>query len=224
MGVTPGHPRDNQQHEHDRITMHGILHEVFHFFTHLDKGFPYTLKSLISAPGRMQHDYVEGKRDHHQKPFSMFFVCATISALAYYWVNTAIVKYYDAGDAGEVSFFHQYMVFTLLGLIPILALLTWLFFLKSGYNYAEVLVQQLYTFSFLILMLAAIQTLKFLWPHMETRWVELPLILIYCMQTNIHFFMKEQKVAVIFKTILAASLGFSFATFVQDSLIKLLGH
>jgi hypothetical protein len=29
-----------------RITTSGILHDVFHFFTHLDKGFGFTLKQL----------------------------------------------------------------------------------------------------------------------------------------------------------------------------------
>jgi hypothetical protein len=37
-----------------RITLKGLLHDVFHFFTHLDKGFAFTLKSLFKRPGTMQ--------------------------------------------------------------------------------------------------------------------------------------------------------------------------
>jgi hypothetical protein len=33
--------------------------EVFHFFTHLDRGFPYTLKKLIVSPGTVQRDYIK---------------------------------------------------------------------------------------------------------------------------------------------------------------------
>ena len=39
-----------------RITIPGIFHDVFHFFTHLDKGFAFTLKQLIVAPGKVQRD------------------------------------------------------------------------------------------------------------------------------------------------------------------------
>ncbi len=55
-----------------RLTTKGMIHDVFHFFTHLDKGLPYTVRTLITAPGKMQREYVEGTRNKHQKPFSMF--------------------------------------------------------------------------------------------------------------------------------------------------------
>ena len=55
-----------------RISMGGLLHDIFHLFTHLDKGFGYTVKMLIKAPGHMQRQYIEGERAKHQKPFSMF--------------------------------------------------------------------------------------------------------------------------------------------------------
>ncbi len=64
-----------------RLSLQELLHEAFHFFTHLEHGFLYTLKKLITVPGKMQKLYVEGNRAKHQKPFSMFFISATISAL-----------------------------------------------------------------------------------------------------------------------------------------------
>ncbi len=68
-----------------RISIKELLPELFRFFTHIEKGFFYTLKQLIVAPGRMQLTYIEGKRNIHQKPFSMFLMCATITALFRYW-------------------------------------------------------------------------------------------------------------------------------------------
>jgi hypothetical protein len=35
-----------------RITLKGLLHDVFHFFTHLEKGFGYTAKQLAIAPAK----------------------------------------------------------------------------------------------------------------------------------------------------------------------------
>jgi hypothetical protein len=58
---------------------------------------------------------------------------------------------------------------------------------KAGYNYAEVLIQFLYTFSCLLTIVAMVQLLKFIWPHLQTRYVELPLVLIYTVITSVHF-------------------------------------
>jgi hypothetical protein len=60
-----------------RITFSSIRHEVFHFFTHMDKGILFTLKKLITSPGAMQRDYIHGDRFKRQKPFSTFFIGAT---------------------------------------------------------------------------------------------------------------------------------------------------
>jgi hypothetical protein len=37
-----------------RITLLYLLHEVFHLFTHVEKGFLYTLRELLLRPGHMQ--------------------------------------------------------------------------------------------------------------------------------------------------------------------------
>src|ERR1700754_2075948 len=76
-----------QPHAVKRITIHTVLHEVAHLFTHLDSGFLYTLKALAINPGHMQRAYLEGHRSRHQKPFSMFFVCATIAGIGIFWMT-----------------------------------------------------------------------------------------------------------------------------------------
>src|SRR5687768_13384097 len=96
--------------EQKRISLSGLLHDVFHVFTHLDKGFGYTLKMLIVAPGKMQKTYIEGDRARHQKPFSMFLICATLAALSRYWIYRQVLKDYEAGNTSEVYFFDEYMV------------------------------------------------------------------------------------------------------------------
>src|SRR6476469_1749570 len=103
-----------------RITAREMLHDVFHFFTHLDKGFGFTLKSLITQPGTMQRTFVDGDRARHQKPFSMFFICATILAVSRYWLNQTLVHYYHVGLTQEANFFHQYMVMVQIVMMPVL--------------------------------------------------------------------------------------------------------
>ncbi len=205
-----------------RLTISNIVHEVFHFFTHLDRGFPYTLKRLIIAPGQMQKEYVEGNRGRHQKPFSMFFLCATFAALVYYWINLTLMKYYNAGNPDEASFFHQYMVILQIVMLPVYTLLTYLFFYNSKYYYAEILILILYSLSLVMLFTASVHLLKFIWPHLQTRYVELPPIIIYTIITNKNFFNDVSKSTVIIKTIFVTILCFLLAGVIQDWLIDFL--
>ncbi len=204
-----------------RLTLKGIIHEATHFFTHLDSGFPYTLKRLVVAPGKMQRSYIDGDRSKYQKPFSMFFLCATFAALALYWINSSVVKYFNAGEAQEAAFFHQYWVIMQVCMLPLHALLAFLFFGSARFNYAEAMVLQLYQFSFLFLLLTAIHLLKFIFPHIETRYIELPLIIAYCILTNLNFFKEGSKSMIILKTIFNIGLSFFLSSFVQDLLVKI---
>ena len=171
-----------------RISLKELLRELFHFFTHIEKGFFYTLKQLIVAPGHMQLTYIEGKRIIHQKPFSMFLLCATITALFRYWIFYAVTKYYHADIISEAKFFHEYLVITYINLIPIYALITYLLFYRSGYNYAEVGVMMLYTISICFLLAGFISLIKFIYPHLDTAYVEFPVFIFYFTVTFLRFF------------------------------------
>jgi hypothetical protein len=202
-----------------KITFSYLVHEVVHFFTHLDKGIGYTLKRLIATPGAMQRQFLAGDRIRYQKPFSMFFICATVVALVLYWINLTIVKYYHAGDSGEVLFFNKYMVLLLLAMVPVSTLITYVLFFRSGYGFAEIGVMQLYTISVFLLIVMFIQLLKFIWPHMETRFIELPLIVLYNLFTFIHFFRHQNKWIVGIKSVLAAALFFLAIAYLQDTIV-----
>lgn len=202
-----------------RITVSGLLHEVFHFFTHLDKGFGYTLKQLIKRPGHMQREYLEGQRNGHQKPFSFFFIAATVMGLSLYWINILLEYVYEAGNLAEGAFFHQYMVLLMVLSMPYFALIKYLFFYNSGYNFAETGVLILYMMSVLFLIVIIANMFKFFWPGMETRYIEVPSVLIYSIVTNIHFYNQQAKWKVVIKTILAASLWFYTIARTQDLIV-----
>lgn len=202
-----------------RITTGSIVHEMFHFFSHLDKGILYTLKMLMISPGKMQKEYIDGYRAKHQKPFSMFFLCATISTLIYYWVNLILLKHFNAGNADEASFFHQYYVILQIIMLPLYTLFTYLFFFKSRYNFAETFVLLLYSLSIVLLMSSSLQLLKFILPELETRFIELPLIVTYNLLTNFKFYAQDPRWLIILKTILLSALCFLIAGLVQDYLI-----
>jgi len=203
-----------------RISLSNLFHEVIHFFTHLDKGIGHTLSQLFLRPGHMQREYIDGRRKDHQKPFSFFFLSATVTGLSLYWINILLKDFYGAGNMKESAFFHQYMIFLLVLSLPYFTLVTWLFFYKAGYNLAEIGVLLLYTMSIFFLMVIFSNCTKFLFPSFQTRNIELPLILGYAVITNINFFQKEARWKVIVKSLLAAYIFFKTVTFIQDWIVE----
>jgi hypothetical protein len=208
-----------------RITLRGMVHEIFRFFTHFDKGFGYTLKQLIVAPGHMQRTYIEGMRGIHQKPFSMFFICATISALARYWLLTAFFNYYHVdhlNDTAEAIYFREYMVFFNIGLIPLYTLITYFFFYKFGYNYAEQAVVLLYTLSVFFLAGPFLFLLKFIWPYWDTAYIEFPLYLIYFIITQVNIYNRVSRWKVMFISLLAMSVSFIINQLAENMFLKMI--
>lgn len=204
-----------------RISLKSLLHDVFHFFTHLEKGFGYTLKQLIVAPGIMQREYMEGKRSRHQKPFSMFFICISINAVVRYFVFELLGNYFHQKNAfAEANYFHQYQLFLYLIMVPLMSALTWLFFRKEKYNYAETMVSQLYSFSFIVLLVIPISLLKFIWNEMDTAYVELPLICIYSVITFIRFFNHSNRWLTAVKGLVVILLLFFIVQKVEDITIN----
>ena len=152
----------------------------------------------------------------------MFFICTTTAALIYYWINTALIKYYQVGEESAASFFQHYMVMLQIMLLPVYAGITWLIFKKSKYNYAEILILLLYMLSVMLLFSAVIQLLRFIWPHLQTRLIELPVILVYGVISNNSFFYAGNKWMLIMKSVFVIVASFTLAGFVQDQLIKML--
>lgn len=172
-----------------RISFSHLLHEVFHLFTHMDSGFLYTLKMLLINPGKMQRLYLEGHRIKHQKPFSLFFICASVLAVAVYWFTKG-KQPTEQIMAAHNKFLQSYYVLTHIVLLPFYAFVTWLLFKKARYNYAEILVLTMYTASFMFLILIPINSLNILAPHLSTIASEVTILAAYNVWTFIRFFHK----------------------------------
>lgn len=173
----------------NRISLKGLIQDIFHFITFTERGFGYTLKKLITSPGKMQQAYINGNRIKHQTPFAMFFLSVTIASLVRYWISNALITYHQADVISEANFFHQYFVIMYIVLLPVYSLITYLFFYKSGSNYAEIGVMMLYTLSFVFLMGTVISLLILLYPDLDTAYVEFPFFTLYFTITFINFSM-----------------------------------
>ncbi len=172
----------------DRITVYTILHEVVHTFTHADKGLFYTLKNLVSHPGKMQKDYLEGERKTNQKPFSLFFICASISAIALHFVNAVPHGTGNHFDIAKEKFYKDYFVIFQTLLLPFYSLLTWVIFISRKFNYAEALVLFTYALAFGLLIIIPINFLLHFFPLINDQLAEVIVLGIYMMWTDINFF------------------------------------
>lgn len=81
-----------------RLTATALFEEVFHFFTHLEKGFPFTTWSFLIKPGISSLNYISGKRKKYQAPVSYFLIWTGL----YIILHNTIVNYFQYQLSGEV--------------------------------------------------------------------------------------------------------------------------
>lgn len=203
-----------------RLTISSIFREVFHFFTSLDKGFPYTFKRLALVPGKMQKDYVVGHRSRYQQPFSMYFICGTLTALALYLIHkpTGSISYFSEVQG---HFMRHYYVIVQSVLLPVYALITWLFFRSSKFNYAESLVLMAYTLSFMFLLVVFTNLINLV-PNSKVAapYYEIPVLFLYQLWTYINFFNTQPKWRVTLKTGITILICYFASTFAGNLIVN----
>lgn len=128
-----------------RFTFAAVLHDIPHSVFHVDKGLLFTAKELILRPGRSIREYVRGKRVQHFRPFGYLFLLSAVSAfVAHQRIQLQQKIFHVEIKAGAAyinesvaRFFNHYPALILCTLIPFIALWSWAFNRRSGYNYWE---------------------------------------------------------------------------------------
>ena len=149
------------QKKYKRIDKKYIWDEVQYTFLHTNKGFLYSVKSIIKNPGKTAKDFIDGNRVNHYKPILLAFVLSGISTFISYKIiglNKIMSEFYTAKNLNS-EFLNDYMTFTssyssfiMLFSIPFFALFTKLAFRKWGHNYYEHIVMNSYVLSFYTLI------------------------------------------------------------------------
>ncbi len=127
-----------------------MLHEIFHFFTHLEKGFLFTTVRLLTNPGDTIINYVEGKRKPYQPPVSYFLVWITIYLLSLYGLEkifgeNRVIDYEDYfGPGASTRYAISHLSLVLTTVAPFQALYIYLFATRPQLNYFETLVAVIY--------------------------------------------------------------------------------
>ena len=73
-----------QKVEVKRLTWHILGEEIFHFFTHIEKGFLTTTIQLVTHPGRLCKSYLDGKRKAYHKPVSFLLIWITLYLFTFF--------------------------------------------------------------------------------------------------------------------------------------------
>ncbi len=149
-----------------RLSLAHLLHEGVHFFTHADKGIFYLVKMLATKPGVVVREYVQGRRKRYFSPLNFFFIVIGL----FLFVQTTFkpmqmismdkarqevrahpdptvrerrLAKLDRLERGN-NFMAKYSNYINMAVTPLMALVFFLAFYKSGYNYTEHLVGHLY--------------------------------------------------------------------------------
>jgi hypothetical protein len=142
-------PSCGQKNNVHRITAGHVLHEGFHSITHTDRGFLLLVKELITRPGFLAKEYIEGKRKRYFNPLSFLVISSAL--FAYVGNATGYMDTLMGGGRARAGgrpisdewkevfqiTSHSGKWLTLLFIAPLFAFLSWLFFMRKKYNYAE---------------------------------------------------------------------------------------
>jgi uncharacterized membrane protein len=130
-----------------RIDKTYIKDELQYTLLHMNKGFFYSIKKILRAPGKTAREFLEGNRVNHYKPILLVFVISGISAfLANTIIHPAEIMAQYQNDLNPQpgfdanafnAFIFKYQSLLMLASLPFTAFFTWLAFKKWGYNYYE---------------------------------------------------------------------------------------
>ncbi len=174
-------PNCGQKSATHRLTLHDLLHDTIHYFTHADKGIFHLLKELAIRPGLVARGYVEGARKKYFNPLNFLLIIAGIvvfmTAVFHNNSNESLgrrpqrteasaqtapptpeqLKYYrEMGVRGQKinKFFTKYANLVTIGATPLFAFLFWLFYRNNKFNYTEHLIANMYFVGFIMVFYA----------------------------------------------------------------------
>ena len=139
-----------------KLTLKDVLNDIVKYVFELEGPFIKTIKYLTIKPGKVCKEFVNGKRKIYVQPVQYFIIALTLYYLIVFLsgidFNKIIYQHNkQLGMPLSEKEFEEYTgllssnlkLFTFI-LIPIFAVISKLFFKRSGYNYAENIVMAFY--------------------------------------------------------------------------------
>lgn len=136
--------------------MRPLLHDAADAAFNLDSGLLHTVITLWRRPGRMIRDYLAGRTRPYTNPAKYLLICGAVTTLA------SIVSGFTAAAADQmaamspeaaeetalaIAMLHRYFNLVLILGLPLLPVLTWVFFRPNAFTFTEHLVFNTYVFA-----------------------------------------------------------------------------
>lgn len=144
-------PRCGQNTNVEKITLPNFLNDLSGSIFQIDRGFFFSIKELFLRPGHSIKEYINGKRKNHFKPVAYALTLSTIYFLlsqlveSNTFINDAITGFSNVSNGSEIdsrqletlTWFAENYAYSMLLLLPMYTLVSYVAFLGSGFNYLE---------------------------------------------------------------------------------------
>lgn len=114
-----------------------IIQGVFN----LDRGLPKTWFKIITKPGLVSHEYIEGKR---KRFYNFFYLLLLLVGIKLFFNDTFPEVFKTNGSKEEESFItliSNKMQIWIISIIPLFSLISWLIYSRLKYNFLEHTIQ-----------------------------------------------------------------------------------
>jgi len=136
--------------------MRDIWHDILHALTHADHSIFALVRALVTRPGHVAREYIEGKRKRHFGPWAFLVITVGLASIVIHLSGVQWFKPFSQSHATDIL--HRHINLVILLQMPLLAGACALLFWRQRLNYAEHLVFAAYTSGLRALFLALIET------------------------------------------------------------------
>lgn len=139
-----------------RFTLkHVFTHDFLFAILHVNKGVLFSIKELFTRPGHSIREYISGKRVTHLNYFTLLVIVLLVFSLVEQFTPFHYADLMETDKEILERFEYllkKYPKFIYLGIIPLYALSSFIFFKKAQQNYAEHFVLNTFKTSALIIL------------------------------------------------------------------------
>ncbi len=145
-------PQCSQRTDTARLSSGDLLRELMHSFVNVERGPLAMLRGLVTRPGHMARDYVEGRRRRYYGPFALLVVLVGATALIVNAAGYQMLAHDGFGDE-PTDILQRHFNLLLLVQLPLLGAVCALVFRSSALTLPEHMVLVAYTLGFRTIVL-----------------------------------------------------------------------
>lgn len=150
----------------ERLTMRDIGHDLVHAITHADHSVFALIRGLLTRPGHVARDFVQGRRKRHFGPFAFLIISVGLASAVILISGVEWFSPFHHRDSGE--FLQRHINLVILLQAPLLAAFSALLFRARSQGFADHLVLAAYTTGLHALFIAFVETPVWALTHANT--------------------------------------------------------